>query len=195
MTIDSTSVLSHPAPLARRVAGLAALSAFVMFSLQSQAQAPAAAPAAGAAPMEHPQRGWGGGHGPRGPGMGMPMDGAGMEKMAERRISMMVKVADGTPEQKAKLLAIAKAAQADLAPLRAQRMQSRRKGMELLAAPTIDRAALEQLRVAQLQVHDAMGKRMLQAMADSAEVFTPVQRAKLAERMKQRMERGHTDKK
>jgi len=61
----------------------------------------------------------------------------------------------------------------------------------LLAAPTIDRAALEQVRVAQMQSADARSRRTLQAMADAAEVLTPEQRAKAAERMRRRMERRH----
>ena len=77
---------------------------------------------------------------------------------------------------------------ADMKPLHAQHMQARQKAMALLAAPTIDRAALEQLRAQEMQSTDAMSKRMTQSMADSAEVLTPAQRAKLAELMKKRME-------
>ena len=58
--------------------------------------------------------------------------------------------------------------------------------MELLAAPTVDRTALEQLRVAQIQSADARRRRVLQAMADAAEVLTPEQRVKAAERLKKR---------
>jgi periplasmic protein CpxP/Spy len=39
-----------------------------------------------------------------------------------------------------------------------------------------------------MQAADALSRRMLQAMADAAEVLTPEQRAKVAERIKQRME-------
>ena len=65
----------------------------------------------------------------------------------------------------------------------------RRAGLDLLAAPVIDRRALEQLRATQMQVADARSRRMVQAMADAAEVLTPEQRVKVAERLKQRMDR------
>jgi len=46
---------------------------------------------------------------------------------------------------------------------------------------------LEQQRALQMQAADARSRRMLQAMADAAEVLTPEQRAKAAERLKSRM--------
>ena len=114
-------------------------------------------------------------------------DGAGM---IERRIDHMIKAINGTPEQKAKLTAIAQAAMADMKPLREQHMAARKKGMELLAAPTIDRGALEQLRTQQMQLADSMSRRMLAQMSDAAEVLTPAQRTQLAENIKSRGERG-----
>jgi Spy/CpxP family protein refolding chaperone len=123
--------------------------------------------------------------GPRGMGRMGPED---MAKFAERRIDYVIKEVGGTPEQKDKLLAIAKATAADMKPLREQHMQARQKAFGLLAAPTVDRAALEQLRASEMAAADAMSKRMVQSMADSAEVLKPEQRAKLAESMKKRME-------
>jgi periplasmic protein CpxP/Spy len=129
---------------------------------------------------------------PAGPPAGGPggKGGHSMERMAERGIDRMIKEIDGTPEQKAKLTQLAQNAQKDMQPLREQLMSARKKGMELLAAPTVDRAALERLRSEQSQLTDTLSKRMLAHMADAAEVLTPAQRAKLAEKMKSRGEQG-----
>ncbi|MCM2252032.1 MAG: periplasmic heavy metal sensor [Ramlibacter sp.] len=112
-----------------------------------------------------------------------------MSRRLDRRIGRLVQDVGGTPEQQARLVAIATAALADLRPLRDQRRQARRDGLDLLAQPVIDRRALEQLRVAQMQAADARSRRTVQAMADAAEVLTPEQRLKVAQRMKLRMER------
>jgi Spy/CpxP family protein refolding chaperone len=60
---------------------------------------------------------------------------------------------------------------------------ARRQARQLLTAPTVDRPALEALRAAQLAEADAASRRMVQAIADAAEVLTPEQRAKLAQRL------------
>lgn len=113
-----------------------------------------------------------------------------MAQAMDHRISRMVKAVDGTPEQKDRLMKLSQAAMADMKPLREQQMAARKKSMALLAAPSVDRNALEQLRAQQASLHDAMSKRMTQHQADVAEVLTPAQRSKLAERMKQRGEHG-----
>jgi periplasmic protein CpxP/Spy len=107
----------------------------------------------------------------------------------EWRIGRLVQEAGGTPQQKDRLVAIAMAALADLRPLREQMRKSRQRGLELLATPVIDRRALEQVRATQMQLADAKSRRTLQAMAEAAEVLTPEQRLKVAERLKQRMDR------
>ena len=168
----SSSLSLSPSSMRRAAKALLALTA-VSFVGLAAAQAPAGPPS-------------GSSGGPGGKG------GPGMERMAERRIDHIIKEVDGTPEQKAKLTQLAGAAQKDMQPLREQLQAARKKGMELLAAPTVDRAALERLRAEQTQLMDTLSKRMLTHMADAAEVLTPAQRAKLAEKMKSRGEhRGH----
>jgi len=120
---------------------------------------------------------------------GEPLDPAEMARRLDWRIGRLVSDVGGTPQQKDQLVAIATAAMADLKPLREQARAGRRQGLDLLAAQTVDRAALEQLRVAQMQLADTSSRRVLQAMADAADVLTPEQRAKAAERLKQRMDR------
>ena len=98
---------------------------------------------------------------PHGRGPGLPPTPEQMAQAIDQRISRLIKAVDGTPEQKDRLVKLAQAAMADMQPLRAQRMAGRKKGMDLLAASSIDRNALERLR------------------------------AKLAERMQQRGAHGH----
>ena len=62
----------------------------------------------------------------------------------------------------------------------------RAQGAQLLAAPTIDARAVEALRVKRMALHDAVSKRMTQAMLDAAAVLSPEQRAKMAEQMSKR---------
>lgn len=112
-----------------------------------------------------------------------------MARHVERRMDRLVRDVGGTPQQKDRLVAIATAAMAELRPLRDQSRQARVRALDLLAAPAIDRAALEQARVAQMQAADTRSRRMLQAMAEAAEVLTPEQRVKAAARLKDRMER------
>lgn len=170
-------------PLSSSIASRRVVQAFLAASALSFAGLAAAQSPSG--PPPGPQSGRGGQH-MGGPGMG----GHGMEHMSERGIERMAKEIDATPEQKAKLTQLAQNAQKDMQPLRQQLQASRQKGMELLAAPTVDRAALEKLRAEQTQLMDTLSKRMLTHMADAAEVLTPAQRAKLAEKMKSRGEHG-----
>jgi len=114
-----------------------------------------------------------------------------MGKRIEAMTAYRLAEIDATPEQKSRIATIMKGAANDLASLREQGRELRRRSAQLLlAAPTIDRAQLEALRVQQMQLRDTASRRMLQARADAAEVLTPEQRAKLAERRLRREDRG-----
>ena len=127
------------------------------------------------------------GHGDRGRGfMGGSFDPAQMGPRIERMVKHFAVEIDATPEQSAKLVEIAKSAAKDLQPMRQKVQEARKRGMELLAAPTLDRTAIERLRADQIQAADAASKRLSQALADAAEVLTPEQRKKAAERMQHR---------
>lgn len=110
------------------------------------------------------------------------------QAMAERRVDHLIKMVNGTPEQKAKLLALAQAAMADMKPLREQLMAARKRGMELLSAASIDRGAIEKLRSESAALMDGISRRMSAHMMDAAEVLTPAQRVIVADKMKQRGE-------
>lgn len=118
------------------------------------------------------------------------MDPEAMSKRIEAIVAYRLADIDATPEQKARIASIMQGAASDLSSLRGQGRELRRKSIELLTAPAIDRAQLEALRVQQSQLHETVSRRMLQAIADAAEVLTPAQRAQVAERMQRRHRRG-----
>ena len=117
---------------------------------------------------------------------GMPTDPAKMDQRVERMIKRLASRVDASAEQKDKLAAIAKSAVQDLAPLREKAQAARKQAIEILAGANVDRPALERLRAEQIQLADAGSKRLTQALADTADVLTPEQRKKLAERMQRR---------
>jgi len=110
---------------------------------------------------------------------------------AAKHIDKMIEriAPDATAQQKARLSEIAKSAFADLKPMHAQFRESHKRVHELLMQPAIDRVALEQLRVEQMQRADAVSKRILAAVTDAAEVLTPEQRVAFHKHMQKRMHR------
>jgi periplasmic protein CpxP/Spy len=115
------------------------------------------------------------------------MDPAAAAKHIDKMIERIAP--DATAQQKARLSEIAKSAFADLKPMHTQFRESHKRLHELLMQPTIDRVALEQLRVEQMQRADAVSKRILAAVADAAEVLTPEQRVAFHKHMQKRMHR------
>ena len=110
------------------------------------------------------------------------MDPAQMDERIERFIGHLAVDVDATPEQRQKLTVIAKGAAHDLAPLRTQSRELRKQGVALFTAPSVDKNAVEQLRVKRMQNADAASRRISQALTDAADVLTPEQRKKAAER-------------
>jgi periplasmic protein CpxP/Spy len=126
-----------------------------------------------------------GGHGPHG-GHGMWGGGAGMiGPMSDRMLDGL----NATDAQRAQIKQIAQAAAADLKAQREAGRALREQAMQVFTAPNVDAAAAESVRQQMLAQHDAASRRMLQAMLDASRVLTPEQRAKLAERMKERSAR------
>jgi protein CpxP len=120
-------------------------------------------------------------HGPRG-FMSAPLDPAQMDERVERMVKHFAVEVDATPAQKDKLAVIAKDAARELAPLREKIRAARTQGIALMGAAQVDRAAIEKLRAEQIALADSASKRVTQALTDAADVLTPDQRKKLAER-------------
>jgi Spy/CpxP family protein refolding chaperone len=119
-----------------------------------------------------------------GPGMMMAGDPTHVARMIDRLLDGM----GATDAQRSQIRQIAQAAAADLNAERDADRALHDRAIELLAAPTVDAAAAESLRQQMQARHDQASKRMLQAMLDMSKVLMPEQRAKLAQRMKQRDE-------
>jgi len=112
--------------------------------------------------------------------MGGSGHGGGMHAMAMAHVSRMLDEVGASAEQKSKITAILHAGFAPMASLHADMGQTHRSLHAILSAPTIDRAALEQLREAEIGRIDQASRTMVAALADAAEVLRPDQRAKLA---------------
>lgn len=106
-----------------------------------------------------------------------------MAEFMDWRIERTLEDVDATPEQIARVKAIAEEARADIVPLLGEFRGTREAFAEILGAETIDRAAAETLRAERLAAMDAVSARGLEAMLDAAAVLTPEQRAALAEEM------------
>ncbi|WP_413991581.1 Spy/CpxP family protein refolding chaperone [Labrys okinawensis] len=95
-----------------------------------------------------------------------------------------------TSDQEAKVHDIIASAFTDLTPKPEDRMAMRKQAIDILKAPTVDKAALEKLRTNFVADADARSKRFLDAVTQIADVLTPDQRAKLAERAEAWADRG-----
>lgn len=127
-------------------------------------------------------------HGNRGGG---PIDPARLDEHLDRMLKHLYVEIDATEAQRQKLEPIIKQAANELMPLREKVREARRQGMALLTAPSIDRGAIEHLRVEQIAAADDASKRFVRALADVADVLTPEQRKTVAARMEHRRRRHH----
>lgn len=117
-------------------------------------------------------------HGHQGPIALSPADmQAHIDKLIEQCAS------DASSDQRTRLAAIANGLVAELRPVHEQFREDHARAHALLLAPVIDRAALEQWRVTQMQRMDVMSRQVLAAVEDGADVLTPAQRAACAGRM------------
>ena len=113
-----------------------------------------------------------------------------VERIEQRADKMLGKVA-ATPEQQAKIHAIIEAAAKDIEPLRREMTGTRAQFSSLLTAPSIDRAAVEQLRAGRAAAMDKISQRLSVAVEDAADVLTPDQRARLKGVMEEFVQHRH----
>jgi Spy/CpxP family protein refolding chaperone len=118
------------------------------------------------------------------PAMRHMMHGQGdMHAMAMAHVSKMLTEVGASPDQKSRIEAILRAGFASMADMHRDMAQTHASLHAILSAPTVDRAALEQLRVAEVAKIDEASRGVAKALGDAADVLTPAQRAKLARLM------------
>ncbi|QPF74394.1 Spy/CpxP family protein refolding chaperone [Roseateles sp. DAIF2] len=98
----------------------------------------------------------------------------------------MLDLVDASDAQRSQIRQIMKSAAEELKPQRQSLHELHKQGRSLLAAPSVDAAAVESVRQQSQALHEQVSKRMSQALVAAANVLTPEQRAKLAERMAKR---------
>lgn len=108
----------------------------------------------------------------------------------EHRIGSLLDELNATSEQEDKLWDIIDKARDEIRPTFRDFRETREAVIELLGAPTIDRAAAEKLRSERIAAIDEASRKMTTALLDAAEVLTPEQRTKLAAHLKERGGRG-----
>ena len=110
-------------------------------------------------------------------GMGMM---GGLHGGQGMRMERMLHAAGATPEQRAKVHQIMKAAREDMHKEMDAGRGMHQQMAQLMTAPKVDAAAVEALRQKMSAHHDAVSKRMTQAMLDAGAVLTPEQRERMA---------------
>ena len=90
---------------------------------------------------------------------------------------------DATDAQKAQIDPLVKQAVSDLQSMHSQLPAAHGQVVQALTQTPVDRAALEAARSAHLQVADQASKRIVQLIADVADVLTPAQRKALADHL------------
>ncbi len=109
-----------------------------------------------------------------------PFDAEEIAWFVQHRIGHALSRVDATQEQRDKIGAIVKAAVNDVVALRKDHAAQREKALAIFKADSIDRPALESMRAEKLALGETASKRIVQAVADAAEVLKPEQRRQLA---------------
>ena len=122
---------------------------------------------------------------------GMGWHGGHRLEMIQRRVHDALDSVGATTVQEDKVHDIIANGFNAMADTHGDRMAARKQMIDLLRAPTIDRAAVEKLRADQVVRYDARSKTMVGVILDSADQLSPSQRATLADRLDAMMARGH----
>ena len=117
-----------------------------------------------------------------------PMSEQGLEMHLEHMQAMLGKIG-ASDAQKSQIDGILKGAFGDLRSVHESHSAALGQLHQALLAQSVDRAAIEALRAAQVKSLDDASKRLVTAIEDAAEVLSPEQRAALA----QEIRKHHSD--
>jgi protein CpxP len=124
-------------------------------------------------------------------GWGGPMSSEALAARVEHGVNHLLADIDATAEQKQQVTAILQAAAADVHALRDQHVAAHRQIHDILSAESIDRVRLENLRADEMRLADEASRRIVEGVADAAEVLTAQQRAQLIQSMEKHHEKHH----
>lgn len=107
-------------------------------------------------------------------------------RFAEHRLYAVLDDIGASDTQQDQIWAVIDRTHSELRPVGREFRDTRQQLAALLAAPTIDTAAVEKLRAERIATMEEVSKKAVAAMVEAAQVLTPEQRAKLAEEIKDR---------
>lgn len=110
--------------------------------------------------------------------------------MIQQGASHMLDAIGANAAQEAKIHDIIAAKFAEIAPDPKQHEAMRKQALDLLSAPTIDRDAVEKMRVQAVANFDAKSKQLVGAVLDIADQLTPSQRTELAAHLNEMAQHG-----
>jgi|GEM_PF-1299540 len=109
----------------------------------------------------------------------------------ERRVEKALDAVDATESQRTAIQAIFERMFAEMGPVLRQHRQLHDKITTAFAAPTLDRAAIEQLRVQVTALVDQRSQIFSKALLDAAEVLTAEQRQAMVQHLQDMPRRRH----
>jgi periplasmic protein CpxP/Spy len=110
--------------------------------------------------------------------------------LAQAAVARALDSVGANAAQEAKVHDIIAVKFAEIAPNPGDHEALRKQGLDLLAAPTIDRAAVEKLRADIVATFDAKSKMVVGGLLDIADQLTPAQRMQLTAEIEEMAQRG-----
>lgn len=114
-------------------------------------------------------------------GGGWASDPAEARERAQFAAEWALRKVDATPEQQAKVEAVIGTLVDEVAPLAERHRDNRAEWLAALEQDTVDRATLDRLRKAELELADAASASLVEALAEIGAILEPAQRRELLE--------------